>query len=94
MRLRVITTLSFTVVLVEFQFHIGAIKSYSPYKPNKAAPQFQFHIGAIKSAMIAAGAAMVAIFQFHIGAIKSASSVCAFSRIFHFNSTLVRLRDP
>ena len=82
--------------LLEFQFHIGAIRSTIPRNFTIFHSRFQFHIGAIRrNTQCIRKLPHIISFQFHIGAIRSNRdfSQGAVDRK-SFNSILVQLEAP
>ena len=53
---------------------------------------FQFHYGTIKSPIDVETSEQVMEFQFHYGTIKSGDYKVSTSKLYYFNSTMVRLK--
>ena len=76
-----------------FQFHYGTIKS--PHYRSIFIDEvlFQFHYGTIKSMLADAACSFGRAFQFHYGTIKRQIGSKKVKEAWHFNSTMVRLKE-
>ena len=90
---RLKATIGMLIVLVaQFQFHFGTIKSETIINLSKPDSSFQFHFGTIKSFLPFNASSFWSTFQFHFGTIKRPKPWPWPDSNSHFNSTLVRLK--
>ena len=58
-------------MMIQFQFHKGAIRTHSCQERTEAASRFQFHKGAIRTIKSRIDMQDALSFQFHKGAIRT-----------------------